>query len=161
LSSVFRWKFARSKYFGPVELFWYDGGMKPQNPPEIEVDNKVLQSEGMMFVGEKGKILAGFRCENPVIIPDSRMIALTGSATSPKTESVDSTNAWVEAILQKKQSPGSILNAGSVLETAHLAAVALRAGSKILYDPDNMKVTNVSEANQYLYRSEYRPGWEI
>jgi hypothetical protein len=161
LSSIFRWKFEATKTTGPIDLFWYDGGMKPHNPPEMEKDNKTLESEGMMFVGEKGKILAGFRCENPVIIPESRMIEVTGSKTSPKAESADSTNVWVEAILNKKQSPGSVHNASSVLETAHLAAVALRAGGKILYDPKNMKVTNMAEANQYLFRSEYRPGWEI
>lgn len=161
LSSVFRWKFAVSGTRGPVELFWYDGGIKPHNPPEMEADNKVLASEGMMFVGDKGKILGGFRCENPVIIPESRMLAVTGSKTSPKTDSVDGTNVWIDAVLNQKQSPGSILNAGPVLETAHLAAVALRAGTKIIYDHDAMKITNVPDANQYLYRSEYRSGWEL
>jgi hypothetical protein len=161
LSSLFRWKFAPTKSMGPIDLFWYDGGIKPHNPPEIEVDNKVLDSEGMMFVGDKGKILAGFRCENPVIIPEAKMTQMNGSITPPKTESLDTTNVWIESILNNKQSPGSVLNASSVLETAHLAAVALRAGSKINYDSDKMKVTNVDEANKYLFREQYRPGWEI
>jgi len=39
-----------------------------------------------------------------------------------------------------------------------LGVVALRAGKKILYDPANMHVTNVPEANQYLQR-DYRKGW--
>jgi len=134
---------------------------EPHNPPEMEADNKVLASEGMLFVGDKDKILGGFRCENPVIIPESRMLAVNGSKTSPKTETVDATSAWIEAVLNQKQSPGSILNAGPVLETAHLAAVALRAGSKKIYTHNAMKITNVPDANQYLYRSEYRSGWEL
>jgi hypothetical protein len=161
LSSIYRWKFGSTKEYEPLDLFWYDGGMKPHNPPEMEADNKVLDSEGMMFVGDKGKIMAGFRCDNPVIIPESRMISVTGGNTSPRNQRYDATNEWIEAILNQKQSQGSILNAGPVIETAHLASVALRAESKIIYDPVKMEVTNVTEANKFLYRAEYRPGWEI
>lgn len=161
LSSVIRWKFSDTPERGALDLFWYDGGIKPHNPLELEVDNKVLESEGMMFVGDQGKILAGFRCENPVIIPESKMLAVTNTKAYPQIQRTDSTNVWIEAILKQKQSPGSILNARAVIETAHLAAVALRSGSKIIYDHNAMKVTNNSDANKYLYRSEYRRGWEI
>ena len=162
LSSVVRWKFAASKRTGPFDLFWYDGGMRPPTPPEIEIDNKEPESEGMMFVGDKGKILGGFRCENPVIIPESRMMEVTGVKIleQPRQER-SATDVWIDAILNKKQSPGSILNSQSIIETAHLATVAFRTGKKIIYDHPNMKVTNIPEANRYLYRSEYREGWEI
>lgn len=41
-----------------------------------------------------------------------------------------------------------------------LGIVALRTGQgrKIEYDGENMRVTNLEEANQYLTR-DYRPGW--
>jgi hypothetical protein len=39
--------------------------MKPNAPDELE--GKPLEAEGMMFVGDKGKIIAGFRTENPEI----------------------------------------------------------------------------------------------
>jgi hypothetical protein len=39
-----------------------------------------------------------------------------------------------------------------------LGVVSLRAGKKIVYDSQNMRVTNVPEANQYLSR-QYRTGW--
>jgi hypothetical protein len=38
--------------------------------------------------------------------------------------------------------------------------VALRAGKKVEYDTENMKITNVPEANKFLVR-EYRKGWEL
>jgi len=47
--------------------------MKPPTPGELEADNKELEPEGMMFVGDSGKILAGFRGENPQIIPEKKM----------------------------------------------------------------------------------------
>lgn len=163
LSSVIRWKFDQSKGTAPFDLFWYDGGMRPPTPPEIEMDNKVLESEGMMFVGDKGKIIGGFRCEKPVIVPESRMISVTGSKGSPEsaTQQTTNTDTWIESIRSGKQSPGSISDALPVLETAQLAAVALKARRKVVYDYKNRRVTNIPDANKYLDRSEYREGWKI
>ena len=52
--------------------------------------------------------------------------------------------------------------ASQLTETMLLGVVALRAGQgkKIYYDAENMKVTNVPEANQYLAR-QFRAGWAI
>lgn len=163
LSSVIRWKFAASKETGPFDLFWYDGGMRPPTPPELEIDNKEFESEGMMFVGDRGKILGGFRCENPVIIPESRMIEVNGAkqVELPSESNTKATDTWINAVLNQKQSPGNIPSSWPVIETSHLAAVALRAGKRIIYDHQAMKVTNDADANKYLYRSEQRPGWEI
>lgn len=162
LSSVIRWKFESENKWSNFDLFWYDGGMRPPTPPELEIDGREFESEGMLFVGDKGKILGGFRCENPVIIPRSRMVEITGTETAtPAPPRIRTTDTWIDAILNRRQSPGNILNSWPVIETAHLAAVALRTGKKIIYDHKNMKVTNREEANKYLYRSEYRPGWEI
>lgn len=162
-SSIIRWKFEESEKMKPFDLFWYDGGMRPQTPIELEIDDKEFESEGMMFVGDKGKIIGGFRCEDPVIIPESKMLQVSGSKVSPKMVSpkMSGTDVWIDAILNNRQSPGSMTNSSAVIETAHLAAVALRAKSRVKYDHKNMRVTNNDEANNYLYRSAYRPGWEI
>ncbi len=159
-TNIFRWKFPASGSSPKVDLFWYDGGIKPPNPPEMEADDKDLESEGMMFVGDRGKILAGFRCNSPRIIPEEKMIAHTGSADPPEDVTV-STNVWIDAILNNRQSPGSFQNAAVCNETTLLAAPALRAGRKIIYDPVNMQITNIPEANRFLRRQEYRRGWEI
>jgi hypothetical protein len=47
-------------------------------------------------------------------------------------------------------------------ETMLLGIVALRTGQgrKLLYDGEQMLVTNIPEANQYL-RREYRDGWSV
>jgi len=163
LSSVIRWKFGASKRTGPFDLFWYDGGMRPATPPELEVDDKVFESEGMMFVGDKGKILGGFRCENPVIIPESRMIEVTGAKQTglPSRPLINATDVWINAVLNQQQSPGNIMDSWPIVETAHLAAVAFKAGKRVTYDYRSMEVTNNADANKFLYRSEQRLGWEI
>jgi hypothetical protein len=120
----------------------------------------VLEREGMMFVGDKGKIIAGFRCENPRLLPDSKMKAFLNGKDAPKEIVEDGEKYWINAFKTKTQSPGSFLNATAVTETILLGAVALRAKRRVDYDSANLKITNSDEANKFLYR-EYRKGWEL
>jgi hypothetical protein len=69
-------------------------------------------------------------------------------------------NPWLDAVQGGEPSPGSFLNAASITDAVNLGTVALRAGKKVLFDSENMKITNAAEANRYLVR-EYRPGWEL
>ncbi len=158
LSCIIRFKFDPQTNLGPFELFWYDGGMRPANPDEYSASGKSLEKEGMMFVGDKGKIIAGFRGENPVIINDNNILQLTNQASERSGQ--DSNNVWIESFKNNTQSPGSFIYAGPVTETILLGAVALRAGKKVEYDTVNMKITNIPEANKYLIR-EYRKDWEL
>jgi hypothetical protein len=158
LSCIIRFKFDAQANLPPFELFWYDGGMRPVNPDEYSASGKSLEREGMMFVGEKGKIIAGFRGENPVLISDNNIVPTTSS--TPEKSGQDSNNVWIDSFKNNTQSPGSFIYAGPVTETILLGAVALRAGKKVEYDTVNMKITNIPEANKYLVR-EYRKGWEL
>jgi hypothetical protein len=112
----------------------------------------------MMFVGDKGRILAGFRGENPVLIPAGKMKDV--AAQKPGAAAAGGNSVWTAAFKNDTQSPGSFLYAGPVTETILLGAVALRANKKVEYDSANMKITNVPEANKFLTR-EYRQGWEL
>jgi hypothetical protein len=159
-SSIVRFKFAKQETLPPFDLFWYDGGMKPHTPEELEADGKDLPSEGMMFVGDKGKILGGFRNEKPVLIPESRMRDYVQGNQPPEDTNNRTDDTWIDAFREKKQSPGSFLLAGPISETINLGAVALRTRKKIIYDSQKMEITNFPEANKYLTR-EYRKGWEL
>ena len=158
LSCIIRFKFDAQENLPPFDMIWYDGGMKPQNPEELDKAGKFLPREGMMFVGDKGKIVAGFRGERPVLYADNKIVE--SPAPSGERQSGDSNDVWIEAFKNKTQSPGSFIYAGPVTETILLGAVALRAGRKVEYDSANMKITNVTDANKFLVR-EYRKGWEL
>jgi hypothetical protein len=114
----------------------------------------------MMFVGDEGKILAGFRGESPKIIPEKRMVELTGSEDPPREETNRSDRAWIDAFKKGEESPGTFLKAAPVTQTILLGGVALRAGKRVEYDPEKVEITNVPDANQYLTRT-YREGWEM
>lgn len=156
LSCIVRFKFEPQPELPAFDLIWYDGGMKPPTPVELAAEGKALTREGMMFVGDKGKIIARFRGESPVLYND------TNKGTSSDTEQPrdERTSFWIESFKNNTQSPGSYIHARPVTETILLGAVALRAGEKVEYDSANMKITNVPEANKYLVR-EYRKGWEL
>jgi Oxidoreductase family, C-terminal alpha/beta domain/Oxidoreductase family, NAD-binding Rossmann fold len=159
-SSVVRFKFAKQETLPAFDLFWYDGGMKPTTPEELEADGKDLPREGMMFVGDKGKILAKFRCEEPALLPGSRMKEYLNGKPVPEEATNRGDDVWIDAFKDKKESPGSFLYAGPVSETINLGAVALRARKKVVYDSAKMEITNLPEANKFL-RREYRKGWEL
>ena len=159
-SCMIQFKFPKQKNLPAFDLYWYDGGMKPFAPEEVLADNKSLPEEGMMFVGDKGKILAGFRGEKPRIIPEKKMQAYAGEKELPEETRQRRSSTWVDSIKNKKESPGSFLAAGPVTETINLGAVALRAGRRVDYDTQSLRITNFQEANKYLTR-EYRKGWEL
>jgi hypothetical protein len=158
LSCIIRFKFPAQSELGPFELFWYDGGMKPLTPDEVSAEGKALAAEGMMFVGDKGKIIGDFRGEKPVVYLNNKPsipLELKGEEVRQ-----DRNDVWISSFKNKTQSPGSFIYAGPVTETILLGAVALRAGKKVEYDTTDMKITNMPEADKFLVR-EYRKGWEL
>ncbi len=160
LSCMIQLEFPQQKALPAFDLFWYDGGMKPFIPEELREDKRDMPEEGMMFVGDRGKILGGFRGEDPEIIPSRLMKEYRGEKAVTERGEERRANTWLEAIKNDRESPGSFRYAGAVTETINLAAVALRAGKKLEYDSANMKITNDEAANRYLTR-EYRKGWEL
>jgi predicted dehydrogenase len=168
-ASTIRFRFAAKGARPALDLFWYDGSMRPPTPPELEGENKELEAEGMMFVGDKGKILAGFLAEDARIIPERKMREF--QATSKVKEADKQRDSrqgrreagalWVAACKGGPPTYGDFLLAGSISDAFNLGAVSLRLGGKRLaFDAAAAKVTNVPEANKFLTR-EYRPGWEL
>ena len=162
-----RFTFAANQSRPALDLFWHDGSIKPPTPDEL--GDAELQPEGMMFVGDRGKILAGFRGEGARLIPEQKMRdyraakKLSDPAPSqPRTrDRAQSMNAWVAAVRGGPPTVGDFLLAGPISDAFNLGAVSLRMGGKrLLFDAAAAKVTNSPEANRYLGR-EYRKGWEL
>jgi hypothetical protein len=134
----------------------------------VEADNGEWPAEGMMLVGDKGKILGGFRGENPRIIPErkSREYRAAQGVAAPASPDRGRARAagnasWVKAFKGGEPTYGNFLLAGPISEAFNLGAVSLRLGGKrLLWDAANMKITNLPDANKCLVR-EYRKGWEL
>lgn len=168
-----RMRFAPKGQRGAMDLFWYDGGIKPPVPEELMAENRELAEEGMLFVGDGGKILGGFRGEDPRLIPDAKMRAYRAANHLPEPapdrpgggrqdgQRGARDAAWIAAFKGGPASYGDFTLAGPISEAVNLAAISLRLGGKrLLWDAAAAKITNAPEVNRFLTR-EYRPGWEI
>jgi hypothetical protein len=116
----------------------------------------------MMFVGDKGKILAGFNVQNPQIISGKKMDAPANANADSRNQVQQTSEAlpkFVEACKTGKQYPGNFLQAEYITEAINLYAASLRTNKLLKYDAANVKITNVDEANKYLNR-DYRQGWD-
>src|SRR5206468_11559929 len=120
---------------------------------------RLSQRGGATLVGSKGKLMHERYGKNPRLLPDS----LQKSFDKPpeKLARVPHENHemnWVDAAKGKTAVSCPFEYAAKLTEVMLLGVVALKAGKKIEYDAANMRVTNVSAANQYLSR-EARAGW--
>jgi predicted dehydrogenase len=141
----------------PVDVFWYDGGIKPMTPSELYDSNEELPAEGMLFVGDEGKILSDFGCGEPLVYPASKRKELSKKEYNDLTSGQDE---WIKAIKNGTSSPGSFKEVQTLAEATCLGNLALRLNRRLDWDNEKMMITNVAEANQYL-RREYHPGWEL
>jgi len=142
----------------PVEIFWSDGGIKPLLPEELEKDGKVLSPDGMMLVGDYGKIIAAFHGSNPRLIPEDRNKTFT--PPPPTIErSGDHIRDWINACKGGKQGRANFEFAAPLTEALNLAIIAMRTEKKLYWDADKM-LTNSDDANK-LIKPEYRQGYEL
>jgi hypothetical protein len=165
-----RMRFAPKGERAALDIYWYDGGIKPPVPDELMAENQELEEEGMLFVGDKGKILAGFYGEDPRLIPEARMRAYRTAHNLPEPaprrrggggQGGNRNAAWITAFKGGPASYGDFRLAGPISDAINLAAISLRLGGRrLLWDSGKAKITNVSEANRFLTR-EYRPSWEL
>ena len=159
-ASMIRFEFPARESMPPVALHWYDGGMLPPMPPELEQDGEEMHEEGLLFVGDKGKLLCGFSGDNPRLIPRSKMQAFKKPPeTLPRP--IDELDQWIRACRGGQPSDAGFENVYPFAETISLGNVALRVNKKLHWDSAKMQFTNSPEANKLLRRAEYRKGWEL
>ena len=152
------YEFPARKHLPPVKLTWYDGGFLPPKPAEIG-EEELKKEGGALLIGSKGKLIHDTYGTNPRLLPKSLADKVGKPAQKlPRIEKEDHEMNWVDAAKGKTQASCPFSYATQLTEVMLLGVVALKAGKKIYYDGENMKITNVPDANQYLSR-QYRTGW--
>jgi hypothetical protein len=160
-ASTIRWRHPATASRPSVDTFWYDGGMKPQTPEELYADDEDLADEGMLFIGEKGKILCDFRGNKPRLIPRSRQSAFEGSVSVPEFDATTPEDEWVGALRSGGKSRGSFLEVEPLAEAVTIACIALRVPYKrLVWDSSKMVFTHSEAATKLVRREQYRQGWE-
>ncbi len=159
LSSIVKYEFPARGDMPALKLTWYDGGMKPQRPEELE-DGRQMGTNGALYVGSKGKILDGR------IIPQSKQNEYVMPAKT-LARSPGHYQEWINACKGSDAAGSNFDIAGPLTEVVLLGNVALRmelrkqmSRYKLQWDPEAFKITNLPEANQFLH-TEYRQGWSL
>lgn len=164
MASIIHYDFPARGDMPPAKFTWYDGGLKPPRPEELEPDRPFRgdtdEDEGLLFIGDRGKILCGFNGKNPRLIPQSRMDAFQQPAkTLPRSPGNE--REWLDACKGSKTKPGGNFEfEGLVTETLLLGNIAALTGQKLTWDQPNMKVNNSDLAQKYIH-PERRKGWEL
>jgi predicted dehydrogenase len=165
LSSMVTYQFPARGDMPPVKLIWYDGGLRPARPPELDEETE-MGTNGHLLIGDKGKILSlrTQRQRGYALIPESRAREY-GKPPRKLERSVGHYQEWIDACKGGKP-PGSNFDwAGPLTEVVLLGNVCLRQQlreeltfKKLQWDSKAMRFTNSDEANKFL-KQEYRAGW--
>ncbi len=144
-----------------VKLHWYDGGILPPRPEELEDERDLDPEDGIIFVGDKGRMLVeGWGGERPRLIPEKRNKEYQ---RPPKTlpRSIGHHAEWIKACKEGTPTASNFGFAGPLTEAVLLGSVCVHFGGTMLYwDSANMKITNEDEANALLHYP-YRAGWSL
>lgn len=168
-----------------VKMHWMDGGIQPDRPEELGPNERMGDGgNGVIFVGTKGKMMCGTYGMYPSLLPTSKNQEVSVPQTIKRVPgSAEGHYAqWVEACIagygkMEVSSPFEI--AGPLTETVLMGNLAIRSHDirvpkkdnpnqfdypgrniKLMWDGENMKITNFDEANQFVKR-EYRAGWKL
>lgn len=167
---------------GEVTLHWMDGGIQPTRPEELEA-NEVFGDggNGTLFIGTKGKMMSSTYSANPRLLPLSRNKDIKVAEKFARVPGGQEGHyaQWVEACIAgygKKEVSSPFEIAGPLTEALLMANLAIRGNDiqktsggresypgrniQLLWDNDQMKVTNFDDVNQYVKR-EYRKGWSL
>jgi len=160
VASIVTYQFPARDDLPPVKLTWYDGLRAPR-PAELEDGRRMGHTEGgSLFKGSEGKLVAGVYGEDPRLIPESRMKAYKmPEKIIPRVEGSHEQD-WVRACKSGGRAGADFEYSGLLTEVCLLGNVARRVDARIEWDADNMKVTNLPEANKYI-RTQYREGWSL
>jgi predicted dehydrogenase len=162
-AEVVHYQFPAREGMAPVKLHWYDGGILPERPEDLEPGRRTPES-GTIFVGTKGKIMCGTYSENARLIPETKMRAYQRPPkriARIKDGSGGHEQDWIRACKGGPAASSNFDYSGPFTETVVMGNLAvLNPGKKLLWDGENMKVTNDEQANAYV-KPKFRDGWTL
>jgi hypothetical protein len=154
VSSITRWHFPAEVNRAPVTITWWDGGLKPSRPDELEPAREFAEGDWLLIVGDKGKMYGH------QVIPETRAKELG----RPPQALARSPGHYVEWIQACKGGPAAGSNfvdhAAHLAEVVLLGNIAIRVNEKLLWDGPNLRFTN-SEAANRLIHPPTRSGWSL
>jgi len=171
LASIIHQYYPKRGDMVPVKMSWYDGGLTPPRPRDLEPTRPLGDGtgNGLIFIGEKGKIKCGCYGASPRIFPESKMLAYDRPPKSiPRVKGPHEN--WIRGCRTGKATASSFEKAGPLTEAVLLSNIAIRTGNRLHWDSKNMKFTKIegqnageealAQANKYV-NPPYRGDWKL
>ena len=164
-SSIVRYTFPAREDMPELKLSWYDGGLTPARPDELEEGRRMGDEDGgVLFIGDKGKLMCGCYGKDPQLIPASVMKDFKQpDPTIPRIPGGENGHEkdWIRACKDKKPASSNFDYSGPLSEMVLMGNLAVRFPNQhLLWDGEKMQVTNNKDADGYV-RSAYREGWKL
>lgn len=185
-SSITQLKFPAREGMPAVKMHWHDGGLMPSFPEGIDANTKIGNWDGgVLFVGSKGMLSAGCYGVDPVLhFPNNDK---PSNLPKPYLKRVENGTQghqaqWVKACMEGGETSSPFSYAGPLSETVLMGNLGIRSyqlkqlqegktatswapydypgRKKLLWDGENMRVTNFDPANEFVKRN-YRDGWSL
>ena len=184
LANALRWTFPARGDMLAVKVHLYDGfkgtaeelAKLDENDPQGEHNrppiadeiekkyNRKMGDGGVIFVGDKGIMVAGNYCQGPRIVPEEKHKEFPSpEKTLPRVQKgLTHYTDFLRACKEGDQPCSNFDYAGPLTEMVLLGCLAERAGvgKKIEWDAQKMQVANMPELDR-MVRREYRKGWEL
>lgn len=159
IASLVDYTFGARGDMPPVRMTWYDGGIMPATPAEMPEGQK-LPSNGVLYIGSKGKMYHGSHGGMPQLLPgELHEEAKNVERSIPRSRG--HYEEWFDACKGIGKTVCGFDYAGPMTETVLLGVLALRSpGHPLEWDGENMKVKNEPELNQFVHK-EYRAGYGL
>ena len=166
LASMVHYEYPAREGMPAVKVHWYDGGLKPQRPDLLEITRPLDQeSSNVLFIGSKGVLRCGEYGGGPQLLPYERHREFMKNRPPQTLKRITTGHEgnWLEAIRTGGQATSHFDYAGPFTEMVTMGNLAIRpenVGKKLLWDGENMRVTNDEKANDYV-QMHYREGWSL
>jgi len=159
IASTCHYKFPARGAQPPVDLFWYDGGIRPPRPDCLELGRNLPRNGGSLLVGDRGAILSGTWSGSPRIIPEKKMREYERPPATI-SRSRGHRRDWIDACKGGPPASSNFDYGARLTEIVLLGVVALRTATTLQWDGPEMKATNAPHVEPVIH-GHFRKGWEI
>jgi predicted dehydrogenase len=152
------WMFEETDQRPAIKFCWWDGERRPKRPKELE-RGREMGGNGVLVIGDKGKILGGGWSGSPRIIPEVKMQAYK---RPPKTlpRSPGHHRNWIDACKSGGPTVSNFEYGAKLTELILLGTLAIRADQRIYWDAEQMKVKGMPNLDSII-REDYVPEWDL
>lgn len=175
--TIIHYHFPQRGELAAVDLYWYDGKLKPPVSEEWEYQDTPITAEtnGNILAGDSGMIVMNKREKKNLLIKDGKLTdQYKAPIVIPRLPNIPATNNserqdedqmhkidWILSCKTGSETGSNFDHAGVLTEFVLLGNIAIRyPHQKLLWDGERFQFTNHPEANQWI-RKEYPKGWEL